>query len=59
MKNPEQHQGERHGEDLNHANGHAQETQRLQLLRPPDEAVDLWTTALKHGEEFGWRKDLL
>lgn len=48
IKSPEQREGERHGQDLSHANGHAQETQHLQLLRPSNKTVDLWTTTLKH-----------
>lgn len=47
IKRPEECESERHGDDLSHTDGHAQETQHLQLLRPTDEGVDLWTTALK------------
>lgn len=48
IKRPEESEGERHGKDLSHADGHAQETQRLQLLSPTNKTVYLWTAALKH-----------
>ncbi len=50
VKRPEQREGESHGQDLCHTDGHAQETQRLQLLCPSYETVDLWTAALKQTE---------
>lgn len=48
IKRPEQREGKSHGQDLSHANGHAEETQHLQRLRPSNKTVDLWTAALKH-----------
>ncbi len=51
IKSPEQREGERHGQDLSHTDGHTQETQHLQLLRPSNKTVDLWTTSLKHKQE--------
>lgn len=47
IERPEQRESECHGQDLSHTDGHAQETQHLQLLRTTDKRVDLWTTALK------------
>lgn len=51
VQRPEQREGERHGQDLRHADRNPQETQNLQRLGSPDEAVDLRTAALKHKQE--------
>lgn len=47
IERPQKAHGQRHGQDLGDADGHAQEAQRLQLLRAADEAVDLRTAALE------------